>query len=246
MSEMRMRTDRGRERRGVWPALVLAIALVAVLMLMVVPGTALAADSSNTNRLFYAADNYSHGYDIFYPHNAWRGFDMVFYKEQVWQSFYTAGPTDNLNRDHLGVTITGQLANAAPTDKPTQHYVTEGDETWTNTDRRITADRLVVFRDRLFLYIAKSGDSTKGFSITQKELDGVNWAPEAVPVHYATAGINQSIRGMVVKVVDDTLLILFQKAGSRDLYLITSTNAVDFTVAAEDPHLHGRRLHPEC
>lgn len=230
MPEMRMEPLQRRSIRGSWPALVLLVALVAALVVLAVPGTALAADSSNTGRLFYAADNYSHGYNIFYPHNAWRGFDMVFYKEQVWQSFYTAGPTDNLNRDHLGVTITGQMANATPNDTPTQHYVTEGDETWTNTDRRITGDRLAVFRDRLFLYIAKSGDSTKGFSITQKELDGVNWAPEAVPVHYATAGINQSIRGMVVKVVDDTLLILFQKAGSRDVYLITSTNAVDFTV----------------
>ena len=229
MSEMRMRTDRGRERRGVWPALVLAIALVAVLILLVVPATALAGDSSNTNRLFYAADNYSDGYNIFYPHNAWRGFDMVFYKEQVWQSFYPAGPTGNLQHDQLGVVISAQMANATPTDKPTQHYVTEGDETFTSTDRRITADRLAVFRDRLFLYVAESGDDTKGFSIYQKELDGVNWEPEAVPVHYATAGINQSIRGMVVKVVDDTLVILFQKAGSRDLYLITSTNAVDFT-----------------
>ena len=223
----------------------LAIALIAALVALVLPAAALAADNSNGYRIYYEIDNHSDGYRIAYPHNAWRGFDMAFYKGQVWQSFYPGGASNNLAGDKIGVAITQQPAEDQPKEKPPHSFVAETGETWTNTDRRLTADRLTVFRDRLFLYIAKSGTDTKGFTLTQKELDGINWAPEPLVV-WQDPTVNQSIRGLVVEVMNDTLVILFQKAGSRDLYLITSPDAATFsrpvkvhTFSANDCLLNG-------
>ncbi len=211
-----------------------ATAALLALLLLFGASAALATDRSNIYMAQTDQDNHSDGYLNAVPQPAWRGFDMVFHQGQIWQSFYQAGPTNNLKTNTQAVTITSTETTATPEAKPEQHRVLEGNDTWINTQNRVTADRLAVFKDRLFLYVAKHMESNKGMALFQKELDGANWAPEPLEVWKGWplgAGDPGNIKGLVVKVINDKLHIFAQRAGTRDLYLITSENAHDFSAA---------------
>jgi len=121
---------------------------------------------------------------------------------------------------------------------------------WSNDysdGRRPNAARFAVFKDKLFLYIAKTYDDNTGAILYQKQIDpiateyvdGTRWNPPAVQIweHRPNdADHPQVIRGLVVKVINDTLYILLQYSNTRDLYLITSTDGETFSGGATPMH----------
>ncbi len=214
---------------------------LAVLLLTVGVAGALAVDSDSSNPTLYNDDNYSEGFNAFQPHDCWRAFDMSYYGGYVWEAFVKG--TGNAG-DEMAVYVAQNDPSKAPTSKPTHYRVIEPEtweDSWGGDHRKPNLVRFVTFKDKLFLYVAKTYDYDTGSILRQKQIspieaeyvDGTEWNPPSTIVCSNRPGAKTTsprvIRGLVVKVINDTLNIFLQYGGTRDLYRITSTDAVHFS-----------------
>lgn len=202
---------------------------------------ALAADASSPTS--YNNDNYSEGFSSVHPHNCWRGFDMIYYGGEVWQAFVKGDKPGS--DDEIAVYLARNKAENTPSSKPTHYRVVEPNQSWAWSDagdlRRPNLVRFASFRDKLFLYIAKTYDYNTGSILWQKQIDpiadkdvdGTRWNPAGTSIYSNRPGKGTSsprvVKGMVVKVMNDTLYIFFQYGGTKDLNLITSKDAITFS-----------------
>jgi hypothetical protein len=235
---------------------VLIVATTVLCLLSTGAGAALAADDSNATMQQYNKDNYSEGFSSIQPYNCWQGLDMAYYGGDVWEAFFKGDHPGSPNEEQA-VYLARNAAGDAPSSSPTHYRVIEPGQTWSNTDKRINGVRLCEFKGRLYLYIAKTYDGATGCILWQKQVDpiastyvsGTEWNPPSVKVwenRPRWPEPDRIIRGLVVKVIDGTLCILFQYADTRDLYVITSTDAINFsqpqkvhTFASNDCLLNG-------
>lgn len=217
------------------------IGVVLTVLLLLGAPAALAADESSPVK--YNDDNYSDGFSSFHPHDCWRRFDMIYYGGEVWEAFVKG---DKPGSDaEIAVYLARNKAENTPSSKPTHYRVVEPGQTWAWSDagdqRRPNLVRFASFRDKLFLYIAKTYDYNTGSilwqkqidPIAEKDVDGTRWNPAGTNIYSNRPGSSTKssrvIKGMVVKVMNDTLYIFFQYGGTRDLYLITSKDAITFS-----------------
>ena len=218
----------------------LVAAGLVVLMLIFGVGVALAGDNSNASMVRYDNDNISGGFSVFYPKHCWRGLDTIYYQGDVWESFFKGGVGTSDDSDEICVFVSRQAAADPPASEPTHYRVVEPGQTWSNTDKRISATRFAVFKDKLFLYIGKTYDDNTGMILWQKQIDplnaedvdGTRWNPAGTRIwEYRPndPGNPRIIQGLVVKVINDTIYILVQQSKTRDLYLITSTDAATYS-----------------
>jgi hypothetical protein len=221
---------------GVVKRLLLGCACLLALVLIAGAPAAWAADDSNASMTQYNDDNYSEGFSSFYPHNCWRSFDMTFYKGSVWEAFCKKDHTGYPDEE-ISVYLAKNDAAATPASKPTHYHVVEPDQTWANTDRRPNIARFAVFKDKLFLFIGKTYDGDTGMILWEKPLDeqyldGTRWNPPGTQIWEDRPNDPDNpriIKGLVVKVMNDKIYILVQQSGSKDLYLITSDDAVTYS-----------------
>lgn len=216
---------------------------LVVFLLIFGAAAALAADTSNPTS--YNDDNYSEGFSSFYPHNCWRSFDMIFYKGQVWESFCKKEHTGYPDEE-ISVYVATNEATAAPSSEPTHYHVVEPGQTWADSDsgdlRRPNIARFAVFKDKLFLYIGKTYDYDTGSILWQKQIDPLDatyigpnddtrWNPPGTAIWSNRPGSSNPrvIKGLVAKVMNDTLCMFVQYGGTRDLYSITTTDTVNFS-----------------
>jgi hypothetical protein len=215
-------------------------ALTLLLLLMVFgAGTALAADDSKATE--YARDNHSEGFSSFYPHHCWQGFDMIYHKEQVWQAFFKGGVGTKDEYDEIAVFISKNPVASAPSEKPIHYTVPDLGQTWSGdlTERRHSAVRFAVFKNRLFVYMARTYDHNTGMVLWEKELDDStfdsktnSWRLEGQNLWQdrpKDADDPRVLQGLVVKVINDTIYILGQQSRTKELWLMTSTDAVTYT-----------------
>lgn len=211
---------------------------LAVLLLIFGAGVALAAD--NSSPATYSDDNYSEGFSTTYPHHCWRGFDTIFYGGDVWEAFSKGGHV-GYPKEEMAVYLAKNKAVDDPVSKPTHYRVIEAGETWGNTSSRIEQVRFAVFKDKLFLFYAKSYADGTGGVIWQKQIapldsqyvNGNTWNPPATKVWETGTTGTTPIIGLVVKVVNDKLYILFQQRGIYCIWLVTSSDGVTFSPPRE-------------
>jgi hypothetical protein len=221
--------------------LILITACLLCLLMTLGAGAASAAGVDNSAPVKYNEDNESGGFSVFYPHHCWQGFDMIYYRENVWEAFFKGGVGTPDEGKEIAVYLSKYDADNAPVSSPTHYTVPDAGEYWGYTGditkRRHSAVRFAVFKDRLFLYIARTYDDNTGMTLWQKELadstlDGTAykltgqklWEDRPHDSHHP-----KILQGLVVKVINDTIYVLGQQAGSPDLWLMTSTDALTFT-----------------
>ena len=222
--------------------LLCVLTLPVALLLVLGAGSALAADSSTTSRTLDDRDNIV-DYVISYPTDCWSFFDTIYYGGDIWEAFTKKNDHHNYD-DTIGVWVSHSPATQDQPSKPTHYKVIEPGQTWETSDagdlRRPNGARFAVFKDQLFLYVAKTYDYETGAILWQKRLDpldpkdvtGNDWNPPGteVVVHRPNdVSRPQVIQGLVVKVIDDTLCILLQYSNTKGLYLITSKDGKTFS-----------------
>lgn len=226
---------------GTLRRLALITGTAALFLLMLATEAALAAtDGSNSYLMGPWRDNATAGYSSSYPHHCWQGLDMIYYAGEVWEAYYKGGVGTKDEGDKVAVIISRQPVGAdkTPISEPT-HYTVPDSDLWTDGDltkRRHSVVRLAVFKNRLFLYSARLYDDSTDMTLWEKELsdstfDGSKWQVEGQDLwsERGTSSSPKVLQGMVVKVMNDTIYILAQQAGSKDLYLMTSTDATTYT-----------------
>lgn len=216
---------------------------VLVVLLLFGAASARAADNSTTSRTLDDRDNIV-DYVPSYPRDCWSFFDNIFYKGDVWEAFCKKDDKHNPD-DEIAVWVSHAPAGGEMPSQPDHYRVVEPGQSWDwstyySDQRRPNAARFAVFKDKLFLYIAKTYDDDTGAALWQKQIapiaseyvDGSRWNPPGVSIweHRGSADA-QVIRGLVVKVINDTLYILFQYSNNKGLYLITSTDGQTFSSA---------------
>ena len=206
-------------------------------------GTALAADGSNSYVSAAVRDNASEGFSTTYPHHCWQGFDMIYYGGNIWESYFRGGVGTPDEYDRIAVYLAKQPVGptATPISEP-EHYTVPDADRWSDEEpldlvhRRHTAARLAVFKDRLFLFSARTYDHNTDMILWEKELDPTKLDGKVYEVEgqnlwaeYGSSDNPKLLQGLVVKVIKDTIYILGQQAGSHDLYLMKSSDSVTYS-----------------
>ncbi len=149
------------------------LTLLVALLSLLGAGSALAADGSNASRTLDDRDNIV-DYDISHPTECWSFFDTIYYGGDIWEAFTKKNDRHNYD-DTIGVWVSHSPAALDQPSKPTHYKVIEPGQTWESSDagdlRRPNGARFAVFKDQLFLYVAKTYDYETGAILWQKRLD---------------------------------------------------------------------------
>ena len=191
-----------------------------------------ASDTSRDSATYNTADNCNEGWYEGDPRqDNWMGFDMIYYKEKIWEGFFRPFDWWHPN-NNVTIYIYSHGVTEAPVSCPSHIKILEGGQTYSNTTTRHSAIRFAVFRDKLYLYDAKAYDGTDyksntGFKLWERVYDdatntftqaGAKLLWEKRPKDPDNPA---PIRGLVVKVMNDKLYLLIQAKSTHDLYLIT-------------------------
>jgi|GEM_PF-1764091 len=203
---------------------------------------ALAADNSSGSATY---DDYdcSKGFSIGHPQDAWRGVDMIYFREYIYNVFFK--PYNWENPDQVvTLRIYRKPVAGAPEKCPDHIGLPEGTQTYANSDRRHSAVRFAVFKDKLRLFYAKTYDGDTGYILwVRTSPDGENWPDDNSKNLWENRHKDPdnplTIKGLVAKVMNDVLYVLIQAKNTHDLYLITTADGETYTAPRKIATLPG-------
>ena len=211
-----------------------ALAMSAgLLLLFLTLATPLSAADNSSGSATYDDDNdCSKGYSCGNPQDSWRGLDMIYYKENMYNVYYKP-----YNHEDPNQTIALRIYRRPVTEEaegcPDHISVPEGTQTYASTDRRHSAVRFAVFKDLLRLFFAKTYDDNTGYILWVKTSpDGVTFPSDSVNLWENRPNDDDNpitIQGLVVKVMNDVLYVFIQAKNTHDLYLITSSDGTTYS-----------------
>lgn len=190
----------------------------------------LAADSSSGD---YDDDNdCSKGYSCGNPQDSWRGLEMIYFKENLYNVYFKPYNHEDPNQE-VQLRIYKRPAGSEAEGCPSHISVPESGQTYYNTDRRHSAVRFAVFKDKLRLFFAKTYDDNTGYILWVKTSpDGTTFPSDSKNLWENRPKDDDhpiTIQGLVTKVMNDVLYVLIQAKNTHDLYLITTTDGDNYT-----------------
>jgi len=203
-----------------------------ILILFFVFGNPLfAADSSGGSATYDKNNDCSEGFDITCPQEAWRGMDMIYYKENLYNVYFKP---DDPAQGPISLRIYRRPVTEEAEGCPEHIQVPEGDQTYSNTDKRHSAVRFAVFKDTLRLFFAKTYDDNTGYILWVKTSQdgGLSFPDEGIELWSNRPKDDDNpitIQGLVVKIMNDVMYVLIQAKNTHDVYLITTSDGSTYS-----------------